>query len=173
MTAELSAVIVPIPEAEAAVGAQRVELDSAAAWGVPAHVTVLFPFVPPGRIDAAVRQRLAAAVSSVPRFTVAFARVAWFGEEVAWLAPDPDDGFRALTAAVSAAFPDHPPYGGAFPDVVPHLTIGARMPPERLRAAARAVQAHLPISATVDAAHLWTGSDAPGGWHSAARLRLG
>ena len=46
-----SAVIVAIPEAEAAVAALRLRLDPAAAWGVPAHVTVLYPFLPPDEID--------------------------------------------------------------------------------------------------------------------------
>jgi hypothetical protein len=36
----------------------------------------------------------------------------------------PDEGFRALTRAVWSAFPDFPPYGGAFTEIVQHLTIG-------------------------------------------------
>jgi hypothetical protein len=42
-----SALVVVVPEAEAAVNAHRRRLDPAAAWGVPAHVTVLYPFAPP------------------------------------------------------------------------------------------------------------------------------
>ena len=42
-----SAVLVPIPAAERVVSTHRSRLDGAAALGVPAHVTVLFPFVPP------------------------------------------------------------------------------------------------------------------------------
>ena len=34
-----------------------------------------------------------------------------------------DTGFRRLTARLAAEFPDFPPYAGAFPDVVPHLTL--------------------------------------------------
>ena len=41
-----SAVLVPVPEAERAVSRHRARLDGAAARGVPAHVTVLYPFVP-------------------------------------------------------------------------------------------------------------------------------
>ena len=44
-----SAVIVAVPAAEPAVRAHRQQFDRAAAWGVPAHVTVLYPFVPPFR----------------------------------------------------------------------------------------------------------------------------
>ncbi len=35
----------PVPEAEWVVGEHRARLDRAAAWGVPAHVTVLHPSV--------------------------------------------------------------------------------------------------------------------------------
>ena len=48
-----SAVVIPVPEAEAVVGPHRARLDPFAAWGVPAHVTVLAPFVPPHAITGA------------------------------------------------------------------------------------------------------------------------
>jgi RNA polymerase sigma factor (sigma-70 family) len=37
----------PIPEAEPLVGDLRRALDHSAGWGIPAHVTILYPFVPP------------------------------------------------------------------------------------------------------------------------------
>ena len=39
-----TALIVEVPEAEPAVGALRLEHDRSAARGVPAHITILFPF---------------------------------------------------------------------------------------------------------------------------------
>ena len=63
MAAE-SAVLVPVPEAERAVGGHRDRLDRAAAWGVPAHVTVLYPFVAPPAITATVIAGLADAVGT-------------------------------------------------------------------------------------------------------------
>lgn len=90
-----------------------------------------------------------------------------------WLAPEPDDGFRALTVAVCSAFPDCPPYGGACADVVPHLTIGSPADLSRMRAAARATSTRLPIKAAVRAAQLFQGSDAPGTWRRVAELPLG
>ena len=65
MTAGESAVLVPGPEAEPVVGRHRARLDRAAVEGVPAHVTVLYPFVPPPEITAATIEVLAAAVRSV------------------------------------------------------------------------------------------------------------
>ena len=168
-----SAVIVPVPEAEPAVGGFRASLDRTTAWGVPAHVTVIYPFLPPGRLGSREMERLRDAVRSVPRFEVSFSDVRWFDDTAVWLAPLPADGFRALIDAVWAAFPECPPYGGAFGASVPHLTIGADADLEAMSAAGRAVAARLPITAAVRAAHLFQGSDAPGAWRSVAELPLG
>ena len=107
-----SAILVPVPEAEPVVGRLRDRLDRAALWGVPAHVTVLFPFAAPDAIAGAVIERVAAAVASVRGFDCEFARVCWFGEDVVWLAPEPAGPFRALANMVHAAFPQFPPFGG-------------------------------------------------------------
>jgi 2'-5' RNA ligase len=170
-----SAVVVPVPEAEAAVGRLRARLDSAAALGVPAHVTVLFPFAAPPDLTGATVDRLAAAVASVPEFGCAFRRCAWFGDQVLWLAPEPDGPFRALTEAVAAALPGYLPYGGAHADVIPHLTVG-HQPAGRaaeLRAAASDVLGALPVTARISGAWLMEGRDAAGSWRRVADLPLG
>jgi 2'-5' RNA ligase len=125
-----SAVIVACPEAEAVVGPHRERFDRSAADGVPAHVTVIYPFVPPSDVDAGVIEALAPAIAAVPRFEVRFETTGWFGTEVLWLDPRPDEPFRALTTAVFDAFPDYPPYGGVHDDVVPHLTVGTTPSPQ-------------------------------------------
>ena len=99
----------PVPPspvaAESAVSGHRARFDRAATWGVPAHVTVLYPFVAPPAITAATIAVLAGAVGTISAFDCEFSATAWFGEEVIWLAPRPDEPFRALTHAVSAALP--------------------------------------------------------------------
>jgi len=40
-----TALIAPVPEAEACVGAWQARFDRSAALGVPAHITVLHPFI--------------------------------------------------------------------------------------------------------------------------------
>ncbi|HCU94303.1 MAG TPA: hypothetical protein DHU96_16930 [Actinobacteria bacterium] len=169
-----SAVLIPVPEAEQIVGHHRARLDQAATLGVPAHVTVLYPFVAPSAITAATIGVLAEAVASVRAFDCEFHATAWFGEEVVWLAPSPDQPFRALTHAVSAAFPAYLPYGGVYDDVVPHLTVGARSAGgvAELRAAEADVLHRLPIRARISRAWLMTGQAAPGSWHSVAELPL-
>jgi hypothetical protein len=67
----------------------------------------------PSQINKPVLEGLAFAVAAVSEFSVVFDTTAWFGTEVLWLAPSPADPFVALSAAVAAAFPAYPPYGGA------------------------------------------------------------
>ena len=77
-----SALIVAVPEAEPAVGALRARYDSSASWGVPAHITLLYPFLPPGAITVDVLSAIQQIVWAVPRFRLSLTRVAWFGDRV-------------------------------------------------------------------------------------------
>ena len=169
-----SAVLVPVPEAERVVSPHRASLDGAAALGVPAHVTVLYPFVPPSAITPSVVDALAVAVASVSAFGCEFSDTAWFGEDVLWLAPRPAAPFLALTRAVCAAFPGYRPYGGAYADSVPHLTVGERPAGgvADLRVAEAAVRPQLPIRAQVSRVWLMTGRPSPGSWRTMAELPL-
>ena len=169
-----TAVIIPVDAVELTVAEHRRQLDVAASWGVPAHVSVLYPFVHPGAINDGVISRLASALSSVPAFDCTFVRCDWFGQDVLWLAPEPDRPFRELTSAVWRAFPDHPPYGGVFDDVVPHLTVGERRrgSASALQAAEATVSPQLPIRARIDRAVLIAGSVEPDSWHSVHEFRL-
>lgn len=173
VTPTRSAVVVYVPDAEPVVGHLRDELDRSAAWGVGAHVTVTFPFVPPPVIDADVLRRLARAVAGVAAFTVRFERTAWFGETTLYLAPEPATPFRNLTAAVLGEFPEHPPYGGEFAEVVPHLTVADVSKPDRLLAAEHEVRSSLPVTAEVNAVHLIAGAPSPNSWRTLAVLPLG
>ena len=166
LSAETSAVIVPVPEAELLVAAHRRLLDPAGAWGVPAHVTLLFPFVPPAQVDDEVLTRLADAVQSVAAFDCVFAHTEWFGDEVVWLAPEPDEPFRRLTARIWEVFPEHPPYAGALPDPTPHLTVGGpiRDAAAAMLAAEAAVRVGLPVHTRVERALLMAGTRAPDSW---------
>ena len=169
-----SALIVAVAEAEPAVAAHRDRLDLAASWGVPAHITVCYPFLPPSRIDAHVLAGLRQAAAGVPAFFCALTGVGWFGERVVWLAPEPADPFLALTAAVTTRFPAARPYDGLFDEVVPHLTIGHDHPPADLKAAAGAVAEHLPIHTRVTSMRLAVGTPAPGAtWSTLEEFALG
>jgi 2'-5' RNA ligase len=88
--------------------------------GVPAHITVLFPFADAAEVDEeAVAQVLAPFAAF--RFTLAGRER--FENGVRWLRPEPPEPFRRLTRAVWRRWPEHPPYEGAHDDVIPHLTV--------------------------------------------------
>ena len=146
--------MVVVAEAEPAVAQLRRQLDPVARLGIPAHVTVLFPFIPASEIQGAVMVRLAALFRAVPAFTHNFVRTAWFGDEVLWLGSDAAQVFRSLTQLVWTAFPAYPPFEGQFDDVVPHLTIADHAPRGEMQAAERTAQRHLPISANTRAVTL-------------------
>ena len=170
-----TAVIIPIASAETVVSKHRLRFDLAASEGVPAHVTVLFPFVPPGDVDGGVIAQLAAVFAAASPFDCVFDRSAWFGDAVLWLAPDRDREFRYLTEQVVERFPGYLPYGGVHDDVVPHLTVGeSRLGTvDALKAAERDIRRKLPITAHIDHALLMAGTDQPDSWRIVAELPLG
>ncbi len=96
--------------------------DTAARAGIPAHVTILYPFVPASDLAAADRSTLALVARRVEPFEVSFRRVGRF-PTVVYLSPEPSAPISTLTDAVVASYPDRLPYGGAFEEVVPHLTV--------------------------------------------------
>ncbi|WP_199700857.1 2'-5' RNA ligase family protein [Jiangella rhizosphaerae] len=86
-----------------------------------AHVTVLAPFLPAP--DATSLEVVAAILAETAPIAFALRRLETFPNGVIYLAPEPAEPFRALTERFVAAFPQCPPYGGQFPDIVPHVTL--------------------------------------------------
>jgi hypothetical protein len=72
-------------------------------------------------------------------------------------------------------FPQHPPYGGIFDDVVPHATVGEsrRGSLAELRAAEVATRAHLPIRTRIERVLLIAGTHAPDSWSTICEFSLG
>lgn len=122
MPAPESALVVLVPEAEGLVGPFRARHDAAAVAGMPAHVTLLYPFKPPHEIDAEVRSALRRDFAQFAPFAFTLAALRRFPGTL-YLAPEPEEPFRALTLAIWRRFPETPPYGGVHPTIVPHLTV--------------------------------------------------
>ena len=102
--------------------ALRAAHDPSAAEGVPAHITLLFPFRPASDIDEAALAHVRTIAAGVRPFDYTLVRIGRFDGTI-YLAPEPAAPFVALTQALAAAFPEHPPYGGLHGDIVPHLTV--------------------------------------------------
>ncbi|MCX5055003.1 MULTISPECIES: 2'-5' RNA ligase family protein [unclassified Streptomyces] len=116
-----TALVVPVPEAEASVRVWRDRFDPAARAGVPAHVTVLFPFLHASLVDDGTCAALDEVFGRHPSFDVRFEECGRF-PGVLYLAPAPAAPFRRLTEAVVDRWPQAPPYGGKY-DPHPHLTV--------------------------------------------------
>ncbi len=106
--------------------------------GVPPHVTLLHP-APPD-LDA-IRD----VVAPFAAFDVVFGSFARFPGTL-WLVPEPAEPFVALIEALGQRFPDWPPYGGGFDEIVPHLTVAQA----DLDVAETALLPRLPLAAHVD-----------------------
>ena len=118
-----TALIVPVPEAVPRVSELRLEHDPTAALGVPAHITILFPFAPPDAVD---EPSVADVLAPFRAFHFELASLEHFDDDVTYLAPRPAQPFSDLIDAVAARWPEHPPYEGTVDTVLPHLTIGYR-----------------------------------------------
>lgn len=146
-----SALIIPVPEAESLVGHYRQRFDPSAAAGVPAHITLLYPFVDPRNIDVVVTDTLNACFAARKPFDFELRRIRRFPQDTLYLEPDPDEPFRQLTKAIWHRFPETPPYGGRWPDIVPHLSIGQfqdeAMLAEAMQDVSRSWRGALPVRA--------------------------
>lgn len=91
--------------------------------GLPAHATMLYPFVAPERLAPDVRDRLAeVAWRHAPIAHVLDGPREW--PDVVYLSLDPPEPFVALQRDLGDGFPGFPIYGPEFDlEFVPHVTI--------------------------------------------------
>ncbi len=168
-----SGIIALIPAAEDLVCCYRERYDPVAERGVPAHVTVLYPFKAPDEITPDILSTLQNIFSGHPAFDVTFKRAMEFPDTL-FLQPEPAEPFRELTRAIAAAYPETPPYGGVYPEIIPHLTVAQSENPEemdKIRAEFLKDCANgLPIHARVDEVVLM--DNASGRWEVRARFPL-
>ena len=157
-----------VPEAEPAVGNWRATHTWDGARGMPAHVTLLYPFAPEPDLEAV---RSLAACREPFAFTLRALRE--WPDGVVYLEPDPAEPFVRLTRALVGRFPDFQPYGGDFAvdEVIPHCTV-VHTDDEVVRAdAAASVAEFLPIRC--DANEIWLMHEVNGRWQRHTPFRLG
>ena len=107
------------PDAESLIGRWRAEHDVyATRFGIPAHVTVRTPFLPPERWRDP-------ALSLLDRFLPIELTLARLDDRPGALVVvvEPDDGLRAITEAVGRHWPALPPHKGNRPDLAYHMTV--------------------------------------------------
>lgn len=155
------------PDAESVVGRWRAEHDSAARFGIPAHVTVRTPFLAPEHWRDP-------ALSSLDRFLPIDVTLAHLENRPGALVivAEPDDELRAITEAVTLSWPTLPPHKGNRPDLAYHMTV-VRTPDDRIRSEAwEAIAPHLPLRVT--GTEMWASAGSlEHGLHHAVVARMG
>jgi len=97
-----------------------------AAAGVPAHLTLLHPFIEREELKAAVRARLRAVASKHAPFEYRQAHLAQWPDAI-YVAVEPAAPFVRLHRDLQAAFPAWPIYGAdAGFEFEPHITVADR-----------------------------------------------
>ncbi|WP_445529842.1 2'-5' RNA ligase family protein [Streptomyces cyslabdanicus] len=161
--------IVRVPDAEPVVRAWREWFDPSAQAGVPAHVTVLFPFLDESRIDARVCSALADMLDSHRAFDLRFESCGRF-PGVLYLAPEPGTQLRRLTEAIADRWPEAPPYGGQFAEIVPHLTVADGQDDAVLDEIEADLLGRLPFTSRISSVDLMVHDGAK--WHERASFAL-
>jgi len=168
-----SALVVLIPEAEDLVENFRNQYDPSAALGMPAHVTILYPFKPPSEITADVILSLEELFAKFPAFNVSFTESRRF-PNVLYLSRTEAERFESLTVIVTKRFPETLPYGGRFADIIPHLTVAEIGDERQLDKVAadfeRAAERRLPIQTRVKSIALMDNQN--GRWQVRTRFAL-
>jgi 2'-5' RNA ligase len=168
--ARRTALIVPVPAAEEAVGSLRRRFDPSAGHGVPAHVTVLTPFLEPSSIDDDVRARLAEWAAATAPFAFSLDRLGCF-PGVVFLHLSPDEPFVTLIKGVAERF-GTPPYAGQYDELVPHLTVAMEDGDNVTVTIEECLEPHLPLEARAEEVQLLV-EQHDGHWELDGRWPLG
>lgn len=164
-----SALLIPVPEADTVVGRWRHEHDPVAAAGVPAHITLIVPWLAPSEISGADLAKLDTELSDVRAFDFELTHVDWFGRRVLWVAPEPVAPFLEITNRLAEQF-GTPPWEGEFDEIVPHLTVAHAGEGAELVSIASDVSASLPLRCR--AAEVWVMVGDGTRWHRRHRTSL-
>jgi 2'-5' RNA ligase len=162
-----TALVVLLPELEPLIGGWRRRYTGNGARGMPPHVTLIIPFADSSEVDERL-EGIGRVISEFAPFRVALRETARF-PELLYLRPEPAEPFVAMTEAVADAFPEFPPYGGEFDEIVPHVTV-AQSEDEVLAGVERELLPHLPVETRCERA--WLVENTPAGWrrHTAFAL---
>src|SRR6187402_567173 len=100
-----SVLFASVPEAEQAISSLRQRYDPAARLGVPAHITLLHPFMPPSEITTPIVDRITKVLRRFDAFEFQLQRIVKLLETL-YLEPEPSEPFVRLTKALAQEFPN-------------------------------------------------------------------
>ncbi|MEM7332627.1 MAG: 2'-5' RNA ligase family protein [Chloroflexota bacterium] len=114
--------VIPFPDIEQAIGAYRRAFILPTTFGLMAHLTVIFPFMPRNEMTTAVTETLQALFYQIPPIEYTISGLATF-PQVLYLEMDDERPFIELIQAVEREYPKYPSFGGQFESIIPHITI--------------------------------------------------
>lgn len=142
------------PDAEPLVGRWRAEHDWATRFGIPAHITVRTPFLPP-------EQWTDPALSRLEMFLPIDVTLARLEDRAGALVivVEPDEHLRELTDETTRTWPTLPPHKGNRATFAYHVTV-VRTRDQQVRAhASEAIAPHLPTRVT--GTEMWATAGSP------------
>lgn len=158
--------VVALPPALEALRLRSIE-DAAA--GVPAHLTLLYPFAEERQLGDEALEVVGAIAARHPALRLTLGEGRRFPDTL-YASVEPDGPVRALQAELAAAFPTLPLYGGRF-GFEPHVSILEGPAAADPLAMDDPAWRTLPVDQLVDAIDLITGRD--GVWAARRRFPLG
>jgi 2'-5' RNA ligase len=163
-----SAVILPVTLPEPLEVFRQAHVDEAP-LGVPAHATLLFPFVPVADLTGAHETRLAATVAATPAFDYRLETIERWPETL-YVRPGPTQPFAGLADRLAADWPEWPLYGDGTPFDA-HITLGEPRNEEEEAALRHLAQSCLPARRTAGEI-LLIAEDEHRRWHVRRRFQL-
>ena len=149
-----STLVILVPEAEGLVRSFRERYHPSAKAGMPAHITLLYPFKSPNEIDGLVLDTLSQCFSRFPPVKFSLTTINRFPGETLYLVPEPEDPLRELILAIWRCYSETPPYRGQYSTIIHHLPaadrsglIGDQELAEIAREFEQAAEGRLPLQA--------------------------
>jgi 2'-5' RNA ligase len=118
-----TAVVLVLSQFSARLTALHAEHHPAAVTrGIPLHITLLAPFVPRRALTDSVIATLRTFFANRAPLSFELTRIEAFPDAL-YAAPEPAAELIDLIDQLALAFPETPPYGGAFVQTIPHATL--------------------------------------------------
>lgn len=146
-------VVVPVSAADALLTTVGQRFPGAVRDGVPAHMSLMYPFVGADLLTERVTSTLRAVFASRPPVSVVFEECARHGGFV-YLRPSPSAPLERLTAALQQRWPRLVPYAGRHAVTEPHVTLALDLPDDNAAQVQREATTWLSLTARIDQAWL-------------------
>lgn len=146
-------VVIPVPAADALLASVATQFPGVVREGVPAHLSVQYPFLAADELDQRVTETLSELFAPQRPIRVTFAECGRRGGFV-YVRPDSTEELTQLSGALRQRWPQVLRCADSDDDVGPHVTIAMHASEDVARTVEQQVIAALPISAELGEAWL-------------------